>query len=169
MSRNDPSRGRFERWSRPLLVLGAILVFAFFYIDDWGRDFSSHTAAVTEQAAIDGAAPLASRRPLEQLIVASQWAARRIGNWQYVGEAGTDGTIIVHFVRESRLLGIEDDILVRIEDRGDVRVVTATSEARSEFADLGRNPRNLRRFFREMQDVLDGATAHPAPFSTSPP
>jgi len=132
-------------------------------IDDWGRDFTGTFAEISDDAPQSDLRPFATRRSTAELAEAVRWAALRIKDWEHVGDSTVDEATTLLFVRTSRILRFTDDIIVRIEDRGTNRVLTATSVARSSWGDLGRNPRNLRRLLVELQDVLDGSSNDPAP------
>ena len=156
----DPKRRQRVRW----LIGGAVVVVLFaLSIDDWGRDFTGTFAEISEDAPQPDLRPLTTRRSSAEMAEAVRWAALRIKNWEYVGETKVDEATTLLFVRKGRILRFKDDIVVRIEDRGHQRVLTATSKARSSLGDLGRHPRNLRRLLRELQDVLDGSSNDPAP------
>jgi uncharacterized protein (DUF1499 family) len=58
------------------------------------------------------------------------------------------------FVRTHRLLRIRDDLTVRIEVKGRKQTIETHSAARLGIGDLGRNPRNIRRLYSELEDVL---------------
>jgi len=138
-------------------VPAGLLAIVALQVDDWGRDLRSHEAAIHEGATDARLRPLRSERPTDQLVLAVRAAAKRIRDWEYTGEARDGGTVSILFVRTLRLLRIQDDIVIRIEDRGDHRLVTGISTSRLELADLGRNPRNLRRLLSELRAVLAGA------------
>jgi hypothetical protein len=155
-----PKHRRRTRW----LIGGAAAVFLLAVtIDDWGRDLTENFAAISDDAPQPDLRPFVSRRSSAELAEAVRWAARRIKDWEYVGESTVDEATTLLFVRQGRVLRFTDDVIVRIEDRGAERVLTATSKARSSWGDLGRNPRNLRRLLTELQDVLDGSSNDPAP------
>ena len=156
----DPRRRRVVKW---LIGVGVLLSLFALSIDDWGRDFTGTFAEISDDARQDDLRPFASRRSADELTQAVRWAAVRIKNWEYVGDTQVDETTTLLFVRTSRILRFKDDIIVRVEDRGAERVVTAASKSRSALGDLGRNPRNLRRLLIELQDVLDGSSSDPAP------
>jgi hypothetical protein len=156
----DPKRRKRFKWLIAACV--GVVLFAL-SIDDWSRDFTGTAAEIRDDAPQPDLRPYSSRRSAEELAEAARWAAARIKNWEYVGETKVDRTTTLLFVRTSRLFRFRDDILVRVEDRGDARVVTAVSKSRSSLGDLGRNPRNLRRFMIELRDVLDGSSRDPAP------
>jgi len=149
----DPRRRKVHRWTA--IVIAAAL-FLYFYVDDWSRDFSSNHAEISALSLDESLLPLESYRSTEELVEAVTWAARRIRNWEYVGEVRDENTTRLIFVRTNRLLRFKDDITVRIEDRGDQRAVTGESRSRIDWGDLGRNPRNLRRLLEELRAVLEG-------------
>jgi hypothetical protein len=153
MSGNSNLLGRVPRWT--WIVLGALLLFVL-SVDDWGRDLTSHEAAISNLALDESLRPLASNRATADVAEAVRWAAKRIRNWEYVGEAEDGDATLLLFVRTNRLLRIKDDVTIRIEDRDGLRVVTGESISRLPVGDLGRNPRNLRRFLTELRAVLDG-------------
>jgi len=150
------------RWA---LVGAALLAWLVLAVDDWGRDFTSDYAEVSAEAAETDLRPLASERSVRELATAVRWAARRIGGWEHTGDSFEDDAATVLLVGRSPVLRLADDIVVRIVDRGGQRIVTASSGSRRSLwiGDLGRNPRNLRRLFAELRDVLDGSTRRPAP------
>jgi hypothetical protein len=156
----DPKRRRLAKW---LIGAGVVLLLFALSIDDWSRDFTGTFAEISDDARQEDLRPFTSRRSTEELTQAVRWAAVRIRNWEYVGDTQVDQTTTLLFVRTSRILRFKDDIVVRIEDRGAERVVTAASQSRSSLGDLGRNPRNLRRLLTELKDVLDGSSSDPAP------
>lgn len=156
----DPKRRRLFQW---LIGAGVVLFLFALSIDDWSRDLTGTFAEISEDARQPDLRPFASRRSTDELAEGVRWAAVRIKNWEYVGDTKVDETTTLLFVRTSKILRFKDDIVVRIEDRGSERVLTAASGSRSSLGDLGRNPRNLRRLLIELQDVLDGSSNDPAP------
>jgi uncharacterized protein (DUF1499 family) len=148
---------RDKRVRTALIVLAGLLLFLLLYIDDWGRDFTTNEAFITP----DSADPelRAPQYPLttEEMIEAVRSAAGRIRNWEYVGEAGDGESVQLLFVRTSRILRFKDDVIILIKSRGGRSVVTGVSRSRIGFGDLGQNPRTLRRFLAELQDVWEGS------------
>ena len=133
------------------------LVFLFVYVEDWGRDWTTWEAEISAGAEDPGLRPLTSRRPPDQMVDAVKMAARRIRNWDYVGEAANEDVTLVYFVRTNRLLRIKDDVTIRIERRSGETFVGGDARSRWHVGDLGRNPRSLRRFLAELRVVLDGS------------
>jgi hypothetical protein len=133
-------------------------------IDDWGRDLTGHSATLSAEELSESFASLTrqmQQRTLAELTAAVRMAASRIRNWEYVGDTSDGRTVVLAFVRTHRLLRLRDDIVVRLEDRGDHRALSAESRSRLGVGDLGRNPRNLRRLLLELDAVLAGASAFP--------
>ncbi len=143
-----------RRW---IIGAAAIVLFVLLYIDDWGRDLVQYEARVHAGAEDVALRPVVTNRPGWQMVEATKMAGRRIANWEYVGVTSDGSTTLVSFVRTHRLLRVKDDVTIRVEDRGKGSVVTGESRARLHLGDLGRNPRNLRRFIAELKIVLDGS------------
>jgi len=143
------------------IVVGLVLFLAF-YVEDWGRDFTSHTAEISADESRAYLRPLlATPRSAPQMVEAAKMAASRIRNWQFNGTSVTGDTTSLIFVRTNRLLRIKDDITIRLEDRGNEWALTGESASRWEIGDLGRNPRNLKRFLLELQAVGVGSAHDP--------
>lgn len=146
-----------KRRNRLILIAVASAVFLFVYIDDWGRDFIEWQTSITAGAADPTLRPLVTDRPVDQILEGVKMAAGRIRNWEYVGDAVDGSMTLVYFVRTNRVLRVKDDITIRIEDRGKGTIVSGDSLAQLHIGDLGRNPRNLRRFLSELEIVLEGS------------
>lgn len=146
-----------RRWIAAAIAAALLLVLAL-TIDDWRRDFTGYSAEISFRSTDHTLKPFVSQRPVDDLVLALQWAAKRLGGWEYVGTAAEDRDTFVVFVHRGRVLRfVEDDVRMRVRDRGDDRVVTGESRSRWQVGDLGRNPRNLRRLLGEMQQVLEAA------------
>ena len=66
----------------------------------------------------------------------------------------TDTTTTLLFTRTSALFKFVDDVRVRVEDKGDHRIVNVGSESRGGKGDLGQNPRNIRALLAAMKKRL---------------
>ena len=155
MRQNQDQNRRRVVWAA---TIAAPLLFLFLYVDDWSRDFTSSEALIASDAKNPELYPLRSQRSSAELVEGARAAAGRIRNWEYVGEAADGNVVRILFVRTNRLTRLKDDIVIRIEDLGQRRLVTGESRSRFRaIGDLGGNPRNLRRFLSELRDVLDGA------------
>ena len=81
----DPRQRNTYRWIAMAIACG---LFLFFYIDDWGRDFSTNHAEISVLSLDESLKPFESNRSTEELVEAVTWAAHRIRSWEYVGEVG---------------------------------------------------------------------------------
>jgi hypothetical protein len=149
-----------------LVRIGALgvglVVFLFFYVEDWGRDFTSHSATVSADNSRTYLRPLlATQRTAPEMEAAARMAASRIGNWRGNGNSVDGNTTSLIFVRTNRILRIKDDITIRLQNRGDGWALTGESTSRWAIGDLGRNRRNLNRFLLELQAVGVGSTRRP--------
>ena len=147
----DPRRRRTLR-----LAVGAVVLVAWvvLQIDDWSRDLTSYRARTSPTASDPLLQPLERLEPAAELVQAIKSAALRVRNVEYVGKTSDGNTTLVLFVRTHRLLRIKDDIVMRVEDHGSMRLVSGAAESRLHLGDLGRNPRSLRRFRTELLEVL---------------
>jgi uncharacterized protein (DUF1499 family) len=159
-------RRRWIPWTIATLVV-LVLVVA---IDDPLRDFTTNHAAIAEDAKDPALRPLVFDRPAAELIEATQRAARRIKNWEYIGTARIDNASTIVFERTGRVWRFTDDIIIRVEDLGPRCRLTGESRSRIGLGDLGQNPRNLRRILTELAVVLedDAPYARPASDTLSP-
>jgi len=148
---------RDKRVRTALVVVAGLIVFFLLYIDDWSRDFTTNEAFITEDSADRSLRAPQYTLTTTEMIEAVRSAAGRIRNWEYVGEAGDGESVQLLFLRTSRILRFKDDVIIRIERRGGRSVVTGESRSRIGFGDLGQNPRTLRRFLAELQDVWAGS------------
>jgi uncharacterized protein (DUF1499 family) len=151
---------RKRRWV-PWTLAAIVLLVLFVVVDDPARDFTENRAVMTEHSEDPLLRPLVFERPAAELIDATLQAAERIKNWEYIGTAQIDDASTVVFERTSRVMRLKDDIIIRIEDRGERCRVTGESRSRTSFGDLGQNPRNLRRIVTELFVVLEDHDSAP--------
>jgi uncharacterized protein (DUF1499 family) len=146
-----------KRVVTPVVIVASLIAFLVLYIDDWGRDFTTNEAFIDEDASDPGLrAPRLPMTPAQAIELVRR-AAGRIRNWEYVGEVGDGDSFKLLFVRTSRLLRFKDDVTIRIESRDGLQVISGESRSRIGFGDLGQNPRTLRRFLAELNDVWEGS------------
>ena len=156
------AHNRFANRRFKLIVAGlAAVAFLLLYIDDWGRDFTTNEATLSSADLDPRLRRMIETRSREELVAGAKMAAGRIGNWSYVGQADFGDKTELQFIRTARLLRFKDDVAIRVVDKDGQRTIVGESRSRIGIGDLGVNPRNLRRFFTELHNVLDGATARP--------
>lgn len=140
---------------------GIVVAYILIGIDDWGRDWVEHEATLAFEPQQRRVALLLAAPPghpnhvsLSEWSAAVQWAANRIKNMEFAGEASDQNTLILKFVRTHRLLRVRDDITVRVTRFGAQQKIETHAKARLGIADLGRNPKTIRRLYGELEDVL---------------
>jgi len=138
-----------------------LIAYILIGIDDWGRDWVEHEATLRFEPTHRRVAQLLVAPPghpshvsMSEWSDAVQWAGKRIKNLKFSGEISDGDTLILKFVRTHRLLRLKDDVTVRIKRVGREQTIETHSEARLGAGDLGRNPRNIRRLYSELEDVL---------------
>ncbi len=139
----------------PLVVAFIALLFLFVAIDDPLRDFTSNHAEISEEAKDPALRPLVVDLPPESVVEAIGRATKRVRSFRLVGEVGDAGGTSVMLERTSRIWKFVDDVTLRVEERDGRTVVTGESRSRVGKADLGQNPRNLRRILAELRIVLE--------------
>ena len=138
------------------------LAYILIGIDDWSRDWVEHEATLRFEPTQRRVGQLLAAPPghpghvsMSEWSDAVQWAGNRIKNLEFSGEVSDGDTLILKFVRTHRLLRIKDDLTVRVTRDGAMQTIETHSKARLGIGDLGRNPRNIRRLYAELEDVLD--------------
>ncbi len=139
----------------------ALFTYVLVGIDDWGRDWAEHEATLVfepEQRLVEQLLAAPPGHPhhvsMSEWSDAVQWAGKRVKNLEFSGEATDGDTLILTFVRTHRLLRLKDDLTVRVTRSGSQQTIEAHSKARLAIADLGRNPKTIRRLYAELEDVL---------------
>jgi len=138
-----------------------LLAYILIGIDDWSRDWVEHEATLRFEPTHRRVAQLLIAPPghpshvsMSEWSDAVQWAGNRIKNLEFSGEVSDRDTLILTFVRTHRLLRLKDDVTVRVTRVGAEQTIETHSKARLGIGDLGRNPRNIRRLYDELEDVL---------------
>ncbi len=134
-----------------LLAMGALVALAV-QVDDWGRDLRTNVAETDAAAADPLLHPLTSDAALEEVAAAVRRAVAGLPGWRLAAEERGAGAITLRCERTTRLFRFTDDIVVRVEDQGAVRVVSAVSRSRLGRGDLGQNPRNLKQLFAALRE-----------------
>lgn len=124
-------------------------------VDDWGRDLTTNVAETARAATDPDLRPLtvALAPPATADLVASVGGA--LPRWTLAARRSTDSTIVLDFIRATRIFRFRDDVTVTVTGRGDHSVVTARSASRIGTGDLGQNPRNLKELGRALRVHLE--------------
>lgn len=85
------------------------------------------------------------------LIAAVEQAANNLG-WNLVNSDAKDG--LIEATDSTMWFGFKDDIVVRVEDTGDKRLVDIRSKSRMGKSDMGKNAERIRHFTQELEAVL---------------
>jgi len=120
-------------------------VAAALQVDDWGRDLRTNVAETDPDAADPLLRPLTSEASLDDVASAVRLAVAELPRWKLDGEAIEAGTHTLRCVRTTPVFRFKDDVVVSIEDRGAVRVVSVISRSRVGKGDLGQNPSRTDR------------------------
>jgi uncharacterized protein (DUF1499 family) len=145
-----------SRWIGPLILLtgGAAYSLLEWQIDDWNRDFTATSAATEYGAADTELQPVAMADSVEQAERAVLNATLSLQGWEYDQGVDEMGARKLRFTRTCPYLRVIDDVTVTIVSRDDEVVISASSESRSPWGDLGRNPRNLKQLMRKVREIL---------------
>ena len=119
--------------------------------ENQGRDlrypYSRNEAPAINPLPVPGLNPDAG-----EVLAKVEQVARAMADWDIV--AVNQSRLKLEAVATTSLFKFKDDVILRIEDLGGRCVVTGESRSRVGKADLGQNPRNLRRIFVELDAVL---------------
>lgn len=86
-----------------------------------------------------------------ELIEASEQAVNNLG-WDLVNTDTSTG--IVEATDTTVWFGFQDDVIVRVTDQGDERLLDIRSKSRIGGSDLGKNADRIRDFVKELDEVL---------------
>lgn len=89
--------------------------------------------------------------PKAELMAAVEQAAKNLG-WELVNTDASQG--IVEATDTTTWFGFKDDIVVRVNDQGDERLVDIRSKSRVGASDLGKNAERIGTFIEELNTVL---------------
>lgn len=145
-----------SRWVWPLILLtgGATYGLLEWQVDDWNRDFTGTFAATEYGAADPELQPVLMADTIEEAEHAILNASLSLEGWEYSNACDEMGARKLQFTRTCPYLQVIDDVTVTIFSRDDEVVISATSESRSPWGDLGRNPRNLKQLLRKVRETL---------------
>lgn len=129
-----------------ILMVGKMI----WMIDDWGRDFVSNQAELSETTPDDTLRPIITPRPVTEVESAVRRWVDSQSSWAILDAPGhtttEDSLGQLHLTRTTPVFRFVDDIHVRITEQSDPPQTILTAESRSRVGkgDLGQNPRNLR-------------------------
>jgi len=86
-----------------------------------------------------------------ELVAATKQAIENLG-WELVNIDVDSG--IVEATDTTAWFGFEDDVVVRVTDNGDVRLIDIRSKSRVGGSDLGKNAERIHNFINELDGVL---------------
>lgn len=149
-----------------LLILGTIAA----QIDDWGRDWTTNYAELSEEAEHPDLRPLTLEMDLDaaQALILD-WVQSQ-SHWDVLDDETADseqsdpaaGTLL-RLTRSTKLFRFVDDITVRLTavDGGKVSL-HAESQSRLGKGDLGQNPRNLKELTQGIGRLAENGPADEA-------
>lgn len=97
----------------------------------------------------------------DKVAKAARATVERLPRWTFVAAGKGPGGTEIQAVRRTPLLGLEDDVTVRIRREGGRTRVSVRSKSRSGSADFGQNARNIRLFLSELDRELFGVGSVP--------
>lgn len=90
-------------------------------------------------------------QPKAELLSAATQAAKNLG-WEMVNTDVNTG--IIEATDTTAWFGFKDDVIIRVNDEGDERVLDIRSKSRVGMSDLGKNAERIRGFIEEFDKVL---------------
>ncbi len=90
-------------------------------------------------------------QPQAEIIAASEQAANNLG-WDMVSVDANAG--IVEATDTTTWFGFKDDVVIRVTDDGNQRLVDVRSKSRVGKSDLGKNAERITAFIKELNGVL---------------
>ena len=90
-------------------------------------------------------------QPKAELLSAATQAAKNLG-WEMVNTDVNTG--IIEATDTTVWFGFKDDVIIRVNDEGDERVLDIRSKSRVGMSDLGKNAERMRGFIEEFDKVL---------------
>ena len=114
-------------------------------------EYEGELSAAQQRQAYPDLKPLSYKQPKAELVEAAAQAANNLG-WEMVNTDANQG--LVEATDTTTWFGFKDDVVIRIQDNGDKRVVDIRSKSRMGASDLGKNAERIRGFIKELDGVL---------------
>jgi Protein of unknown function (DUF1499) len=145
-----------KRWTWAVLLILGVATYGLleWTVEDWTRDFSHNSASTDNNSADPDLLPVTSAPTADAAERAIIDATLSLKGWEFGDMKDQQGNRVFRLTRNYPFLGIADDVTVTVTNVEDTVVIQATSESRSSWGDLGRNPRNLKVFLRKVRELL---------------
>lgn len=114
-------------------------------------EYEGEMSAVQQRQAYPDLKTLSYMQPKVELVDAATQAAENLG-WEMVNTDTDQG--LVEATDTTTWFGFKDDIVIRVQDKGDKRIVDIRSKSRMGASDLGKNAERIRTFIKELDSVL---------------
>lgn len=114
--------------------------------------YEGEASAAMQRQAYPDIKTLTYMQPKAELIKAAAQTAENLG-WEMVNTDANTG--LIEATDTTTWFGFKDDVVVRIEDKGDKRIVDIRSKSRMGASDLGKNAERIRGFIKELNSVLE--------------
>ncbi len=114
-------------------------------------EYEGELSAAQQRQAYPDLKTLSYVQPKAELIKAAAQAANNLG-WEMVNTDANQG--LVEATDTTTWFGFKDDVVIRVQDKGDKRVVDIRSKSRMGASDLGKNAERIRAFIKELNVVL---------------
>ena len=114
--------------------------------------YEGEASAAMQRQAYPDIKTLTYMQPKAELVKAAVQAAENLG-WEMVNTDANTG--LIEATDTTTWFGFKDDVVVRIEDKGDKRIVDIRSKSRMGASDLGKNAERIRGFIKELNSILE--------------
>ena len=114
-------------------------------------EYDGVETAEQQRAAYPELKTLNYSQPKTELMTAAEQAAKNLG-WEIVNIDASKG--IIEATDTTTWFGFKDDVIVRVNDKGDERLIDIRSKSRVGASDLGKNADRIHTFIKELNAVL---------------
>ena len=114
-------------------------------------EYEGELSAVQQRQAYPDIKTLSYMQAKTELVAAAARAASNLG-WEMVNTDADQG--LVEATDTTTWFGFKDDVVIRVQDKGDKRIVDIRSKSRMGASDLGKNAERIRGFIKELNVVL---------------
>ncbi|MEC5210932.1 uncharacterized protein (DUF1499 family) [Psychrobacter sp. PL15] len=114
-------------------------------------EYAGEASAEQQRQAYPELKTLNYSQPKAELVSAVEQAAKNLG-WELINADASNG--IIEATHTSTWFGFEDDVIVRVNDQGNERLVDIRSKSRIGGSDLGKNAARIHTLMEELDTVL---------------